>query len=50
MTLDPADIDATQFDITVPITSVSVPSEGLRDHLLRPGKDGARTRLLRPRT
>ena len=40
MTLDPADIDATQFDITVPITSVSVPSEGLRDHLLRPGKDG----------
>ncbi|HBM04490.1 MAG TPA: hypothetical protein DD369_02680, partial [Erythrobacter sp.] len=41
MTLDPADIDATQFDITVPITSVSVPSEGLRDHLLRPGKDGA---------
>tara|TARA_Y100001933_G_scaffold52306_1_gene51308 strand:- start:200 stop:844 length:645 start_codon:yes stop_codon:yes gene_type:complete len=41
MTLDPADIDATQFDITIPITSVSVPSEGLRDHLLRPGKDGA---------
>ena len=41
MTLDPADIGATEFDITVPITSVSVPSEGLRDHLLRPGKDGA---------
>lgn len=41
MTLDPADIAATQFDITIPITSVTVPSEGLRDHLLRPGKDGA---------
>ena len=41
MTLDPADIGATKFDITIPITSVSVPSEGLRDHLLRPGKDGA---------
>ena len=41
MTLDPANIGATEFDITVPITSVSVPSEGLRNHLLRPGKDGA---------
>lgn len=41
MTLDPTDIEATQFDITVPITSVAVPSEGLRDHLLRPGADGA---------
>lgn len=41
MTLDPADIAATQFDITIPITSVAVPSEGLRDHLLRPGEDGA---------
>ena len=40
MTLDPADIGATRFDITVPITSVAVPSEGLRDHLLRPGKEG----------
>lgn len=41
MTLDPANIGATEFDIAVPITSVSVPSEGLRDHLLRPAKDGA---------
>ena len=40
MTLDPADIASTEFDITIPITSVAVPSEGLRDHLLRPGKDG----------
>ena len=41
MTLDPADIAATEFDITIPITSVAVPSEDLRDHLLRPGEDGA---------
>ncbi|MBX7515530.1 YceI family protein [Qipengyuania sp. GH38] len=41
MTFDPADIEASTFDITIPITSVAVPSEGLRDHLLRPGKDGA---------
>ena len=41
MTLDPANISATELDITVPIASVSVASEGLRDHLLRPGKDGA---------
>ena len=41
MNLDPADINATSFDITVPITSVAVPSEGLRDHLLRPGEEGA---------
>lgn len=40
MTLDPANIGATEFDITVPITSISVPSDGLRGHLLRPGKDG----------
>ena len=40
MMLDPADIGATKFDITVPITSVAVPSEGLRDHLLRPAEDG----------
>ena len=40
MTLDPANIAATEFDITIPITSVAVPSEGLRDHLLRAGKDG----------
>lgn len=38
--LDPADISQAQVDIRVPIASVAVPSEGLRDHLLRPGKDG----------
>lgn len=41
MTLDPANVEAAEFDITVPITSVAVSSDGLRDHLLRPGSDGA---------
>ncbi|MBO6768150.1 MAG: polyisoprenoid-binding protein [Erythrobacter sp.] len=41
MTLDPANIEASEFDIAIPITSVAVPSAELRDHLLRPGQDGA---------
>ena len=41
LSLDPANVEAAQFDITIPITSVSVSSDGLRDHLLRAGKDGA---------
>lgn len=40
LTIDPADPAAAQVDVTLPITSVSVVSEGLRDHLLRPGSDG----------
>jgi len=38
--IDPANPGAAMVDVTIPITSVSVVSEGLRDHLLRPGKDG----------
>ena len=38
--MDPANPDAAKVDVTIPITSISVVSEGLRDHLLRPGKDG----------
>lgn len=41
MKLDPANVEAAEFDITVPITSVAVSSGDLRDHLLRPGSDGA---------
>lgn len=40
LTMDPANPDAAKVDVTIPITSISVVSEGLRDHLLRPGKDG----------
>jgi|TARA_R100000049_G_C1952520_1_gene101573 polyisoprenoid-binding protein YceI len=38
--IDPADLDSAKVDVTIPITSVAVVSDGLRDHLLRPGKDG----------
>lgn len=41
LTIDPARPAQARVDVTVPITSVSVVSEGLRDHLLRPGKDGS---------
>lgn len=40
LTIDPARPAQAKVDVTVPITSVAVVSEGLRDHLLRPGKDG----------
>ncbi len=39
--MDPADIESASVDITVPVGKVTLASEGLRDHLLRPGKDGA---------
>lgn len=39
--LDPANIESSRVDITVPVGMVTVASDGLRDHLLRPGKDGS---------
>lgn len=41
MTLDPAAIEDTEFEIMISIAKVTVASEGLKEHLLRPGKDGA---------
>jgi len=41
MQLDPANVESASVDITVPVGMVTVASDGLRDHLLRPGKDGA---------
>ena len=40
LTMDPANIEAAELDVTIPIMSLSVVSEGLRDHMLRPGEDG----------
>ena len=40
MTMDPANIEAATFAINVPIAEVTVASSGLKDHLLRAGKDG----------
>ena len=33
--IDPADLSSAKVDVTIPITSVTVVSDGLRDHLLR---------------
>lgn len=41
MVIDPANIETTTFDIAIPIADVTLVSEGLKNHLLRPGKDGA---------
>lgn len=41
LTMDPANIEAAQVAINVPIAEVSVASAALKDHLLRPGKEGA---------
>lgn len=41
MVVDPANIEAATFDIAIPVAEVTVASAGLKDHLLRPGKDGA---------
>lgn len=41
MTMDPAKINAAKFEIMVPVAEVTVASAGLKDHLLRAGKDGA---------
>ena len=40
LTLDPDAIENARVDMQIPIASVAVPSEGLRDHLLRPGENG----------
>lgn len=39
LALDPANPAASRVDVTIPINP-TVASSGLRDHLLRPGKDG----------
>ena len=38
--IDPANVEAAKLDVTIPIASVTVPSEGLKGHLMRPGQDG----------
>lgn len=40
--LDPARLTATRLDISIPVSRVTTASAGLRDHLLRAGKDGAK--------
>ena len=40
LTLDKDNLGASSVDVTIPLASVTVPSAGLRDHLLRAGRDG----------
>lgn len=40
MMLDPNNLEATEFEIKVPIADVTVASAELKDHLLRPAEDG----------
>lgn len=40
LNVDTANPAASSVDVTIPIASVTVPSEELREHLLRPGADG----------
>lgn len=40
LTIDPADLESAKVDVSLPITSLSLVSADLREHLLRPGKDG----------
>lgn len=48
LTFDPARPAEAKVDVTVPVSKVVVASEGLRDHLLRPGKDGAKPDFFGP--
>ncbi|GGD92068.1 hypothetical protein GCM10011515_09700 [Tsuneonella deserti] len=47
LTLDPAHPAAAKVDVTIPIAPV-VASQGLHDHLLRPGKDGGKPDFFGP--
>lgn len=40
LVLDPANLNAAQVDVTIPVASVTTASKGLTEHLLRAGKDG----------
>jgi polyisoprenoid-binding protein YceI len=40
--IDPRNLAATRLDVTIPVAKVTTANAGLTDHLLRPGKDGAK--------
>lgn len=39
--IDPSNLSAASVDVMVPVADVTVAAEGLKDHLLRAGEDGA---------
>src|SRR3546814_330856 len=42
LTIDPKNPAAAKLDVTIPVASLTVASAGLKDHLFRPGADGAK--------
>lgn len=48
LTIDPSDIGSAKVDVTLPISSLSLVSEGLREHLLRPGEEGKKPDFFGP--
>lgn len=48
LTIDPADLSAASVDVAIPVAKVTTASAGLTDHLLRPGKDGAKPDFFGP--
>lgn len=46
--LDRANLGATRLEVTLPITSLAVVSEGLREHMLRPGENGGQPDFFGP--
>lgn len=48
LTLDPANLSAASVNVTIPVARVTTASAGLTDHLLRPGKDGAKPDFFGP--
>jgi len=48
LTIDPANLSAAKVDVTIPIDSVVVASAGLKDHLLRAGRDGGKPDFFGP--
>ncbi len=39
--IDPSNLSAASVDVTIPVADVTVAAQGLKDHLLRAGEDGA---------
>tara|TARA_R110000772_G_scaffold14520_17_gene41949 strand:+ start:275 stop:901 length:627 start_codon:yes stop_codon:yes gene_type:complete len=48
LTIDPANLSAASVDVTIPVAKVTTASDGLTEHLLRAGKDGAKPDFFGP--
>ncbi|AOG00134.1 yceI-like domain protein [Blastomonas sp. RAC04] len=46
--IDPANLNATKVDVTIPVGKVTTASAGLTSHLLRAGKDGGKPDFFGP--